>query len=554
MDLLRNMNEFDRQKYDWGEISWLHEPIESPQRRLSAARVKVYSGCRQEKHFHLGEEQLFYVVQGHGSFITDGKKEDVHESMIVYCPPYSEHEVYNTGDGDLIFIIVYVPIKLIQPEKPYTFAMDKNLKDLVPPEILENIKEQLSELLKLTIHICDGSRKPLTNEDESNDFCKLCSKIQGCSKAKYSRDSTNQLFDRIYKCEYELMELETPITLNENILGYIKSSLFTLKSSDELEDKIGAVSRSLEGLGIKPDVVFNSYQNIPNIIKSRIYVIDDCLSIAAKFLQEILERSIFENELLEKDNEILVSTKEKMQLKAALKKANNKIYNDKIFTGGFGLRKEIPYPFELEILLEDSIKDMDREKIEENIMNYKSRYSEGKNIVQEMIIVLSRTALRKLENIEIISSIRNKYDRYLGQASIENPWDILQDFCFECIDEYEKVLQANRGELIDNINMYIKLHYRENLSLSQIADEFYISPNYLSSLFNEKNHISLSDYIQNLRIEDAKTYLRTTKMKVSDIGKKVGCRNNSYFVNIFKKNVGLTPNEYRKNSQVAEVY
>ena len=45
--------------------------------------------------------------------------------MIIYIEPYSEHEVINTGKGDLIFIIVYVPTRLIQLEKPYMLTMHK---------------------------------------------------------------------------------------------------------------------------------------------------------------------------------------------------------------------------------------------------------------------------------------------------------------------------------------------------------------------------------------------------------------------------------------------
>lgn len=101
--------------------------------------------------------------------------------------------------------------------------------------------------------------------------------------------------------------------------------------------------------------------------------------------------------------------------------------------------------------------------------------------------------------------------------------------------------------MIYNINRYIDTHYKEDLSLNRIAEIFYISPNYLSSLFNEKNHVSFSDYVKNLRIKEAKRYLRTTKIKVCDIAKKVGFNNYSYFVNTFRKNVGMTPNEYRKS-------
>jgi len=545
MMILDNVNKFDKQKFHWGEISWIHEPINSPNRRLSVGQVKIYPGCLQKKHLHLGEEQLFYVAQGQGTFITDGEKENICKSMLFYCPPYSEHEVHNTGKEDLIFIIAYVPIKLIQLEKNYMITMDRKLQDMIPLEILHNIKEELSELLKITINVYDENHELFTQGDGKNDFCKLCNSEHQCYKMKYDNDSVNQLSDKLYRCEYGLTELEVPITLNDNIFGYIKSGSFILNKSKEIEEKI---LRMGEKLGKEQDRVLTFYEEIPDIIKSRIYVIEESLVITAQLIEKMLERSILEYELLEKEKEILMSTKEKIQLKDALKKANVKSYKDKIFAAGTSISKEIIYPYDLELMLEDAIKGLDIKKIEEIINYYKNIIIDSESIVQEMIIVLSRTALRGLENIQIISHIRKKYDTYLQEIKKQDPWELLKCFCNDCIEEYKKVIQCNGKKLIDNINMYIKVHYKEHLNLNRIADVFYISPNYLSSLFNEKNHISFSNFVQNLRIEEAKIILKTTKMKVNDISKKVGYKNNSYFVNLFTKNTGMTPSEYRKST------
>ncbi|MEW9124541.1 MAG: PocR ligand-binding domain-containing protein, partial [Thermotaleaceae bacterium] len=319
MKLLDTVNLQDKQKFSWGEISWLHEPIDSPYGRLSVAQVTLYPGCQQEKHYHLGEEQLFYVVQGQGIFITNGEKRDIHEPMVVYIPPHSEHEVLNTGKEDLIFIVAYVPMKLIELQKPYTVAKHRNIQDLIPIEVLQSIKEQLSELLKMTIHICDKNHGLLTRDKEENDFCKICSSIEGCTKRRYASDSTNQLSDKMYRCDYDLIELEIPIHINENIIGYIKSGSFILSNSKDIDKNIYKMG---EIAGIDPPLILENYRKIPDIIKSRIYVIQEHLVIAAHFIQVMLERSIMEDELLEKDNEILIRTKEKIELKDALKNAN----------------------------------------------------------------------------------------------------------------------------------------------------------------------------------------------------------------------------------------
>lgn len=65
--------------------------------------------------------------------------------------------------------------------------------------------------------------------------------------------------------------------------------------------------------------------------------------------------------------------------------------------------------------------------------------------------------------------------------------------------------------------------------------------------FNERNKVSITEYINLLRIEESKKYLLDRSMSISDICKKVGFNNSSYFSQIFKKFNSITPNEYRKN-------
>ena len=99
--------------------------------------------------------------------------------------------------------------------------------------------------------------------------------------------------------------------------------------------------------------------------------------------------------------------------------------------------------------------------------------------------------------------------------------------------------------LISRVNDYIYENCTETLTLGIIAEKFYLSPNYLSSRFNSVNKMPFNDYINEVRLMRAKRYLVTTDMHVKEIGKVVGFNSNSYFSEVFKKIVGMTPREYR---------
>lgn len=103
------------------------------------------------------------------------------------------------------------------------------------------------------------------------------------------------------------------------------------------------------------------------------------------------------------------------------------------------------------------------------------------------------------------------------------------------------------GELSERVKAYINIHYSENLSLSTLADFFYVSPVYLSRVFKKKTGTNYIDYLTHVRIEKAKEYLEDKSMKVYSIPPLVGYDNPRYFNQLFKEIVGMTPSEYRES-------
>lgn len=101
--------------------------------------------------------------------------------------------------------------------------------------------------------------------------------------------------------------------------------------------------------------------------------------------------------------------------------------------------------------------------------------------------------------------------------------------------------------VIDNIKTYIHKNFTKDLTLEKISSLFYLNPSYLSFLFKEKTAQNFTDYINQLRIEQAKTLLKNTDDKVYRIAKLLGFDNPKYFFRVFKKMTGLTPEEFRKS-------
>lgn len=99
----------------------------------------------------------------------------------------------------------------------------------------------------------------------------------------------------------------------------------------------------------------------------------------------------------------------------------------------------------------------------------------------------------------------------------------------------------------------IKKIIAENLSVEisreELAKRVYMSPDYLSKLFKKETGMSLSDYIINKRILLAQQLLSTTELNVVEIAQKAGFSYSSYFVRIFKKKTGITPQQFREEKK-----
>lgn len=100
-------------------------------------------------------------------------------------------------------------------------------------------------------------------------------------------------------------------------------------------------------------------------------------------------------------------------------------------------------------------------------------------------------------------------------------------------------------QLIASIQNYIQSHLSENLNLTIIADYVNYNESHISRIFKRCTGYNLSEYITSCRIEYAKSLLAQTDDTVQYISQKTGFHTSQYFSSTFRKNTGLSPNEYR---------
>ncbi len=143
-----------------------------------------------------------------------------------------------------------------------------------------------------------------------------------------------------------------------------------------------------------------------------------------------------------------------------------------------------------------------------------------------------------LSEEEYSSKLTNKRNRSLVQyheASNKMYTDLLLGI---------KQISDDKNIIVKKAIAIIKEDLQTQYTLTSIAQAIHVSPSYLSRLFKKETGYNFVDYVNYLRIEEAKR-LFSTFHKVGDIGPLVGFENSKYFSQVFKRYTGQTPQQYR---------
>ena len=117
-------------------------------------------------------------------------------------------------------------------------------------------------------------------------------------------------------------------------------------------------------------------------------------------------------------------------------------------------------------------------------------------------------------------------------------------------NQFETIMDAmgnpSRDTILDDILYYIDHNFRDNIKLETIAPLFGYNSAYLGKIFTKAVGESFNSYVDHKRIDHSKQLLLENNLKVYEVAEQVGYKNVDYFHKKFKKYVGISPAEFRK--------
>lgn len=187
------------------------------------------------------------------------------------------------------------------------------------------------------------------------------------------------------------------------------------------------------------------------------------------------------------------------------------------------------------------------------------------NVSSDLLTVNEKSFLNKLgesvafkldvEKSNLFLSLLEKGSTYAPQSALDKqPTEafihvllrLLQEDCLLPFTEQTETPKTKSRSIITEIIEYIGHHYKEDFSINDLCSKFFISKNTLCSQFRALMHCSIMQYRQFIRISKAKELLSLGKRNLTEIADECGFSSANYFSLIFKKEVGISPNNYRK--------
>ena len=149
------------------------------------------------------------------------------------------------------------------------------------------------------------------------------------------------------------------------------------------------------------------------------------------------------------------------------------------------------------------------------------------------------------------------FDYLLKPVSEEKLAAILEKLSLKLQERYELpdeegISGRSAGEIVKRTERYIREHFREEIDLGKLAEEYGFSSAYLSRIFTREEGESPVRFLTSIRIKEAKRLLADTDEPIARVGELSGYPDQFYFSRTFRKEVGKNPTQYRKESGSGE--
>jgi two-component system, response regulator YesN len=503
---------------------------------------------------------------------------------------FNFEQIYEAADGK-------EALEIIKDEKPHIVITDVKMPNMTGIDLLKKTKELYPEIKFIIISgyaefeyvqeaINLGAKgyilKPIVDDNLVSNLNKVIDELNLERKISSIISSKQELakINEEYKLEFEVNEV---MNLPEDIsYNYEQSAIFKFMKADSkymmalISIPIDETLKSLDTKLIK-DKLLKLLKK--NMVEDNAIVVNNANDIYQIFVissgsSELKLKKSFEEYVTDSVSEIrkMLNIQLIVSLSGITGKLSSLMYKQarsadelRIINNSKWLyrysdldknkSKYFDYPEQKLKVLGKCIEDGDSKnacKILRDIFSFNetqvSNFDWIHFLLSECVNMLVKVCNKK--EIEVTSIIPYKLltvDKISNYRSLDT---ILEDISMviASITDSGNGNNYNARDVIAKSKKYIDEHYGEELTVNALAQRFLINPNYLSNLFSKEIGFTITKYITKMRLEKACELLEETSINISDISSSVGYQDPQYFYRVFKKEMNMTPAEYRSRN------
>ncbi|MGI6566046.1 MAG: PocR ligand-binding domain-containing protein [Limnochordia bacterium] len=342
----------------------------------------------------------------------------------------------------------------------------------------------------------------------------------------------------IHRCPAGLVVWASPLVSAGEYVGGIIAGQVLMWEIDEMV-RI-EISQLAKACGIPPQVLLDAAERLPVIGPQAVQAASDLLFVLAAYISNHERLSLLQQRRISNQQarlaESIIEKKQALEEQAA-------------GTGSslYPLDKERQLLGRVRVGDRTGAKEILNQMLGDILFNSAGKPEVLKARLLELSVVLSRAAVEGGGSLERLLGLNFAYVEELAALEpIEEICAWIVKVLDAFMDEVYAAAESRDLPVIRQAVSYIKEHFREELTLEDVAQEVHFSPFYVSRLFKEELGLTFIEYLTKIRIDEAKRLLLETNKTVSEIADLVGYQDPSYFTKVFKKREGVTPTQFRR--------
>ena len=170
-----------------------------------------------------------------------------------------------------------------------------------------------------------------------------------------------------------------------------------------------------------------------------------------------------------------------------------------------------------------------------------------KNLIICTATLVTRAAIRGGLDRETAFALS---DLYIQKAELMTDVLDLTRLNAQMVLDFTKRVETEKcgirhSELVRKVREYARSHIEESITIDTLAKLCGMNRTYLCKLFAQETGMTASQYVTNIKVEEAKRLMDITPKTIAEIAAYLGYSSQSHFQRVFKKHTGMTPGEYR---------